>query len=82
MKTRTLVIIISALLIYLLIGMLSGCKTKTLTEYVSVHDTLRIHKIDTFTVYQGKEVHDTTREVIEKVITLKESGDTLLVSVC
>lgn len=81
MTNRTMWILATIWMTFLAILMLSGCKTKTVTEFIAVHDTLRIHKIDTLTVYQGKEVHDTTREVIEKIITIKESGDTLCINV-
>lgn len=90
MKTRTLVIIISALLIYLLIGALSGCKTKTVTEYVAVHDTLCTHSIDTVTKIVTKMVTQTdsaaryhflglTEKLLEtrdRTITLNDRGDT------
>lgn len=77
MKTRTLVIIISALMIYLLIGVLTGCRTKTVTEYVSVHDTLRISKTDTLYKTKTEISHDTLKIEVEKIVTLNENGDTM-----
>ena len=77
MKTRTLVIIISALLIYLFIGMLTSCRTKTVTEYISVHDTLRITKTDTCVKVRTEVSHDTLRIEVEKIVTVNEGGDTI-----
>lgn len=60
---------------------LMGCRAKSVVEFIEVHDTLRTHSVDTFTVVKGKEVHDTLRLEVEKVVTLKESGETLRVAV-
>lgn len=60
---------------------LMSCRTKSVVEFIEVHDTLRTHSVDTFTVYKSKEVHDTLRLEVEKVVTLKESGETLRVAV-
>ena len=90
MKTRTLVIIISALLIYLLVGALTSCKTKTVTEYVAVHDTLRTHSVDTVTktatIFRASrdstdryQFRDRTEKVLktrDRTVTLNERGDT------
>lgn len=53
-----------------------SCATKTLTEYVEIHDTLVVHHNDTTTIYQQKLVHDTLEKVVEKTVTIKENGDT------
>lgn len=79
MKTRTLVIIITALMTYLLVGMLSSCRTKTVTEYVSFHDTLRISKTDTLVKVRTEHAHDTLRIETEREITVTKEGDTLKV---
>ncbi len=90
MKTRTLVIIISALMIYLLIGVLTGCRTKTVTEYVSVHDTLRTHSVDTVTKtttifrassdstdrYQFRDRTEKVLKIRDRTVTLNDRGDT------
>ena len=65
----------------LLCFLLMGCRTKNVTEYVAVHDTLLMHKTDTMTLYKVKETHDTLRQEVERVVTLRESGDTLRVAV-
>lgn len=60
---------------------LMGCRAKSVVEFIEVHDTLRTHSVDTFTIVKSKEVHDTLRLEVEKVVTLKESGETLRVAV-
>jgi hypothetical protein len=59
---------------------LMSCRTKSVVEFIEVHDTLRTHSVDTFTIVKSKEVHDTLRLEVEKVVTLKESGETLRVT--
>lgn len=81
MKTKTLYWILGAWLTFLLVMALTGCKTKSVIEVVQVHDTLRVSKTDTLTLYQGREVHDTLTQTVERVVTLRESGDTLRVTV-
>lgn len=68
-------------MIYLLIGMLSSCRTKTVTEYVSVHDTLRVTKTDTCYKVRTEFSHDTLRIEVEKIITLNQGGDTIRLEV-
>lgn len=80
MKTRTLVIIISALLTYLLVGMLSSCRTKSITEYVAVHDTTYSVARDTVTKIKTDYSHDTLRIETERVIKVNEKGDTVFVA--
>ena len=77
------------LMLFIAVCALCSCSTKqkTVTEYVTVHDTIRTHKTDTLIEIKAvKEiVHDTTilqvRDTIlhesGKVITLNEHGDTI-----
>lgn len=67
-------------LVILACWLLMGCRTKSVTEYVEVHDTMRIHHTDTLTLYKTKAVHDTLRQEVERVVTLRESGETLRVT--
>ena len=57
-----------------------SCATKTLTELVEIHDTLVVQHHDTTTIYQQKLVHDTLQVVTERIVTLKESGDTIRIT--
>lgn len=79
MKTSTIYIIITAWLAFLLVSMLTGCRTKTVVEYIEKHDTLRISKTDTCIKVKTEYSHDTLRIETEKVITVSVSGDTLKV---
>ena len=79
MKTKTLIWILSAWILSLAVLMLTGCKTKTLVEYVEKHDTLRISKTDTLVKVKTEYSHDTLRIETEKVITVSVNGDTLKV---
>ena len=64
---------------FLLLNMLVGCKTKSVTEYISVHDTLHVTRTDT--LYKVKVEHsaDTLRIETEKVVTVNMAGDTVKV---
>lgn len=79
MKTRTLLWILGLLTAFLFINMLTGCRTKTVTEYISAHDTLRIAKTDTLVKVRTEHAHDTLRIETERVITVTKEGDTLKV---
>ena len=46
MKTKTLYWILGAWLTLLLVMALAGCRTKSVTEYVVTHDTLRVTSTD------------------------------------
>ena len=61
--------------------MLTSCRTKSVTEYVSVHDTLRITNTDTLIKVRTETSHDTLRIEVEKVVTVNEGGDTIRVAV-
>lgn len=58
---------------------LMGCRTKSVVETIEIHDTLRVAKTDTVTVYKGREVHDSIREKEVTTITVSKEGDTLYV---
>lgn len=58
---------------------LMGCRTKSEVETIEIHDTLRVAKTDTLTVYKGREVHDTLREKEVTTITVTKEGDTLFI---
>lgn len=78
MKTRTLIWILAIWILSIGIMMLvSGCKTKAVTEYVAVHDTLRISKTDTLYKVKTEISHDTLRIEVEKIVTVNEGGDTI-----
>ena len=66
---------------FLAILMLSGCRTKTVTEYISVHDTLRIHQTDTCYKVKTEYIHDTLRIEVEKIVTVNQGGDTIKLEV-
>ena len=77
------------LIVFIAVCMLCSCSTKqkTITEYVTVHDSIRVYKIDTLREIKAvkETIHDTTivqvRDTIihesGKVITLNEHGDTI-----
>lgn len=68
--------VVSALLFSLVCCV--GCSTrKDITQTMVVHDTLTILRSDTVRVVKTVMVRDTTRHEVERIITLKASGDTL-----
>ena len=77
MKTKTLLWILGAWLLSLAVMMLTGCRTKTVTEYVSIHDTLRLSKTDTLYKVKTEHSHDTLRIETEKIVTVNQGGDTI-----
>lgn len=78
------------MLAFLAISMLAGCKTKSVTEYVAVHDTLRTHSVDTVTktatIFRASsdstdryQFRDRTEKVLktrDRTVTLNDRGDT------
>ena len=69
-----------AFLIVLTIGCLSmcSCKTsKTITEYVTVHDTLVSYKTDTVKDVRFVTKTDTVRQVENHTYTINNVGDTI-----
>ena len=71
-------IIMAAVLLLIFLGLLSSCKTKeeAVTE-VFVHDTVYVHHSDTVIDVRFQKSSDTLRQVIEKVVVLRDNGDTL-----
>lgn len=79
MKEKIPLYIIGAFVLFLLVTALAGCRTKSVTEYVAVHDTLRLHHTDTVRLLSHERHTDTLRIETEKVVTLSVSGDTVKV---
>lgn len=87
--TGFVVIMDAFLMLFIVLCMLCSCSTKqkTITEYVNVHDSIRVYKIDTLREIKAvKEIiHDTTivsiRDTLfhdrEQIIVLNENGDTI-----
>lgn len=67
------------LILIIAIGALCSCTTKqkVVTEYVTVHDTIRTHHTDTLLDVRVVTHTDTIRQVECHTVTLKEGGDTL-----
>ena len=79
MKTNTLYWILGLWLAFLAVMAMTGCRTKSVTEYVAVHDTLRVTSTDTVRLVKVERVADTLRVETERVVTLSTSGDTMKV---
>lgn len=79
MRERIPLYIIGAFVLFLLAMALAGCRTKTVTEYVAVHDTTLVSKTDTMVKVKTEFSHDTLRVETEKIITITEKGETLKV---
>ena len=80
MKNENIPLVAVALiLLFLAVLCLTGCatKTKTITEFVYSHDTLKISKTDTLTKYVWHERSDSFKEKENNTIVLNENGDTL-----
>lgn len=81
-----MVVIVGVIILLLLLLTSCGSK-KTITEYVTVHDTTWISRSDTIrdykvmrdTVVDWKIIttHDTLHHEVERVITINEKGDTI-----
>ena len=88
-ETGIAAIAITAILLIIVLSLLAGCKTKTvtITETLYVHDTITSHKTDTIVdirvktdsvvEYKMLTSHDTTIIERENTIVLRENGDTL-----
>ena len=61
--------------------MLTGCRTKTVTETFAVHDTLCLRHADTVRMVSHERSADTLRIETERVVTLSPHGDTIRVAV-
>ncbi len=71
-----------AVIVIILCLLMCSCRTtKTLTETLIVHDTVQSVRTDTIRDVRMVTVHDSTHQITERVITLKESGDTLRILV-
>lgn len=57
--------------------MLMGCRTKSVTEYVAVHDTLRTVRTDTVRDVRVVTKTDTLRQTESHTYTLDNRGDTV-----
>ena len=69
----------AALLLFIALVVLMGCTTKqkVVTEYVTVHDTIRTHHTDTLLDVRVVSHTDTIRQVEWHNITLNNGGDTI-----
>lgn len=67
------------LIVFIVVCMLCSCKTqqKTTTEYITVHDTIRTHKVDTLREVSYQVRVDTVRQTETHTITLNNVGDTI-----
>ena len=77
--TGFVVIMAIFLIVFIAVCMLCSCSTKqkTITEYVTVHDTIRTHKTDTLREVSYQVRVDTVRQVESHYITLNNVGDTI-----
>lgn len=80
-KKETGMVVIAGMVLILIpaIGALCSCTTKqkTVTEYVTVHDTIRTHKTDTLHDVKVVTLNDTVRIVEWHELTLNNDGDTI-----
>lgn len=67
------------LIVFIAVCMLCSCSTKqkTITEYVTVHDTIRTHKTDTLRDVKVVTLNDTVRIVEWHELTINNDGDTI-----
>lgn len=66
------------ILVILLVSLLScTTKQKVVTEYVSVHDTVQIHRTDTVKEVSWQVRVDTVKQTETHTITLNNVGDTI-----
>ncbi len=79
MKEKIPLYIVAAFVLFLLATALAGCRTKTVTEYMAVHDTTYSVTRDTVTKIKTEYSHDTLRIETEKVVTVNVAGDTVKV---
>lgn len=87
-KRQETVMAVIVVLIILAFLFLTSCSTKkTITEYVTVHDTLIVHHSDTLKIIKETKdtiidrnfitLHDTLHYEKERVIVVNEQGDTI-----
>ena len=74
-------VVIAGIVLMLLIGLCALCscttKTKVVTEYVNVHDTVQVHRTDTVKEVSWQVRVDTVRQTETHTITLNNVGDTI-----
>ena len=71
-------IILFLILSTIILILMAGCKTReTLTEIVTVHDTLREVRTDTVRDVRVVTQRDSTHHETERIVTIRENGDTL-----
>jgi hypothetical protein len=74
-------VVITAIFLMLFIAVCALCscttKQKTVTEYVTVHDTIRTHSTDTLREVSYQVRVDTVRQTETHTITLNNVGDTI-----
>lgn len=75
---NALMVAIGVIVAIFLLSFLFGCKTtKTVTETVHDHDTLIMHKTDTFVDVKVKVVYDTVKQIESHFVTINDVGDTI-----
>ena len=66
------------LLIIIIVSAMCSCTTKkVITETIVTHDTLIVSHTDTLRDIRTIILRDTTHHETERIVTLKESGDTI-----
>lgn len=66
------------LLIIIIVSAMCSCTTKKIiTEAIVTHDTLLVSHTDTLRDIRTIILRDTTHHETERIVTLKESGDTI-----
>lgn len=67
------------LIVFIAVSILCSCGTeeKTVTEYITIHDTIRTHKTDTLREVSYQVRVDTVRQTETHTITLNNVGDTI-----
>ena len=78
-ETGMVVIFGMVLMLIIAISALCSCTTKkVITEYVTVHDTIRTHHTDTIKDVKVVTHTDTIRQTETHTITLNNVGDTII----
>ena len=71
------------LIIMTMVMLCCSCASRKemITEVVTVHDTIQTVRTDTIRDVRLVTVHDSSHHVTERIVTLRESGDTLRIVV-
>lgn len=77
---RAILWLIGAWMVFLTVSVLSGCKTYRVSEVIQMHDTLIVSKTDTAYINKETIIRDSFEINTEKIVTLKESGETIRVA--